>query len=236
MYKKPDTPNCERENDLIEFLHGELDEPAAQEFERHLTNCADCESEFREFKQIRSSVLAWRQETVGAAAVTSVSASQALGRASDLGKPLAMAALRQFFDLSPLWMKGSIAFASVLFCVVSALALVHLFENPKPDVAGDEKRYTEKELQAKIEYALKSRPLDAETQKPTLLSSIANDNNHQLKPQRRGANRSSEGVGANPKVGRGPLTKAEREQLAADLRLILPQDDTDLELLSDEIN
>ncbi len=236
MYKKLDTPNCGRENGLIEFLHGELDEPTARDFERHLTNCADCESELREFKQIRSSVLAWRQETVGAATVRSVSASQASARASDLGKPSAMAALRQFFDLSSLGMKGSIAFASVLFCVVSALALAHLFENPKPDVAGDEKRYTEKELQAKIEYALKSRLPDAETQEPTLLPSIANDNNHQLKPQRRGPIRSSAGVGANPKVGRGPLTKAEREQLAADLRLILPQDDTDLELLSDGIN
>lgn len=234
MYKKPDTPNCERGNDLIEFLHGELDEPTARDFERHLTNCVDCESELGAFKQIRSSVLAWRQETVGTAATT-VSASQALGKASDLSRPLAMAALRQFFDLSPLWIKGSIAVASVLFCVVSAVALAHLFENSKPDVAGDEKKYTEKDLQAKVEDALKSR-LDAESQKPTLLPAIANNNNHQPKPERRGPKRSAGRITDNARAGRRPLTKSEREQLAADLRLILPQDETDLDLLSDGIN
>jgi len=236
MSKIPDVPICERGNDLIAFLYGEIDERAARDFEQHLLNCADCESELGAFKQIRSSVVAWRQETLGAATATSVSASSAVGRASDLSKPSAIAAVREFFELSPLWMKASIAFACVLFCVVSALALAHLFEKPKLVVAGDEKRYTEKELQARIEDALKSGSEDRETQKRTPLSSVAGNNNQEAKPQRRGTNPSSERVGANPKVGRGPLTKSEREQLAADLRLVIPQDDTDLDLLSDRIN
>lgn len=236
MYKIPDAPNCGRGNDLIAFLYGEIDEPAARDFERHLMNCADCESELGAFKQIRSTAVAWRQETVGAATAHSVSASPAIGRAPDLGKPSAMAAFRQFFDISPLWLKGSIAFASVLLCMVSALALAHLFENPKSVVAGNEKQYTEKELQTKIEEALKSGLQDRETQKPSPLPPVASNNNQQLKPQRRGLNRSSERVGVSPRVGRSPLTKSEREQLAADLRLILPQDETDLDLLSDGIN
>jgi hypothetical protein len=236
MYKIPDDPKCEGGNDLIAFLYGELDEGAARDFERHLINCADCESELSAFKQIRSSAVAWRRETVGAATATSAAASPVVSRASDLAKPSAMTAFRQFFDLSPWWMKGSMAFASVLFCLVSALALAHLFENPKAVVAGDEQRYTEKELQAKIEDALKSSLQDRETQKPTPLPSVAVINNQRLKPQRRGPNRSSERVGVNPMVGRGPLTKSEREQLAADLRLILLQDETDFDLLSDGIN
>jgi putative zinc finger protein len=221
---------------LIAFLYGEIDERAARDFERHLLNCAECESELSAFKQIRSSIVAWRQETLGAATATSISASPAVGRTSDPGKPSAIAAIREFFELSPLWMKGSIAFASVLFCVVSALALAHIFENPKPVVAGNEKRYTEEELQAKIEDALKSRLQDRETQKSTPLPSVGANNNQQVKPQRRGANGSNGRVATNSKVGRAPLTKSEREQLAADLRLILPQDDTDLDLLSDGIN
>lgn len=235
MSKKPDALKCERENDLIAFLYGEIDERAAADFERHVMNCADCESELGAFKQIRSSVVAWRRETVGAAIATSASASSAVTKASDLGKPSGMAALRQFFDLSPLWIKGSIAFASVLFCVVSALALAHLFENPKPVVAGEEKRYSEKELQAKIQDALKSRVEDRETQKPALLSSVGRDNSEQVKVQASGTRSAGRGT-ANSGVGRRPLTKSEREQLAADLRLILPQDETDLNLLSDGIN
>jgi hypothetical protein len=236
MDKTPDAPICERGNDLIAFLYGEIDQTAARDFDRHLLNCADCESELRAFKRIRSSVVAWRQETLGAATANSVSASPAVGRASGLSKPSAIAAIREFFELSPLWMKGSIAFASVLFCVVSALALAHLFENSEPVVAEDEKRYTQKELQSKIEDALKSTLQDRETEKQTLPPSFAVKNNQQAKPQKRGTPRSIERVAANLKVGRGPLTKSEREQLAADLRLILPQDDTDLDLLSDRIN
>ena len=226
MYKIPDAPICERGNDLIAFLYGEIDEGAARNFERHLLNCAECEAELGAFKQIRSSVGAWRQQSVGAARASSVSAPPAVERAS----------IREFLRLSPLWIKASIAFASVLFCVISVLALAHLFENPKSVVVGDEKRYTEKELQAKIEDAVKSRLQDRETEKRPILSSVAANNDQQVKPQRRGTNRSSERVAANRKVGRGPLTKSEREQLAADLRLILPQDDADLDLLGDGIN
>jgi hypothetical protein len=231
MENRLEDPICERGNDLIAFLYGEVDEHEARDFERHLRNCVECKFELGAFKQIRESVGAWRQEALGAA-TASVSASKAVDRASHLGKPSAIASIREFFGLSPLWMKGSIAFASVLFCVLSVLALAHLLESPKPVVVGDAKRYTEKELQAKIEDAVKSRLQDREAQKP----SVAASDDQQVKPQRSDNNRSTERVAANPKVGRGPLTKSEREQLAADLRLIVPQDDTELDLLGDEIN
>ena len=236
MYKMPNAPICERGTDLIAFLYDEIDEPAARDFERHLPNCAECESELGAFKQIRSSVVAWRQESLGAATANPVTAPPGVGKGSEPHKPSAIAAIRELFELSPLWMKGSIAFASVLFCVVFVLALAHVFENPKPVVIGEEKRYTEKELQAKIENALRSGLQDLEAQKRPLLPSVAGNNDRQIKPQRRGTNRSSERIAANPKVGRGPLTKSEREQLAADLRLIVPQDESDLDLLGDGNN
>lgn len=232
MHKIPDAPICERGNDLMAFLYGELDESVVGDFERHLLNCADCESELGAFKQIRSSVIAWRQESLGGASATSAAASPAVVRVSDLGRPSAIAAIREFFALSPLWMKGSIAFASVLFCVLSVLALARLFDNPKPVVVAGEKLYTEQELKAKIEDAVKSRLADRGTQK----ASVAVNGNQPVKTQRKGPNRSTERVAANPKVGRGPLTKSEREQLAADLRLITPQDDIELDLLGDGNN
>lgn len=232
MYKIPDAPICERGNDLIAFLYGELDESVVRDFERHLLNCADCEAEFTAFKQIRSSVVAWRQESLGGTTGTSVASSPAVVRASDHGKPSAITAIREFFALSPSWMKGSIAFASVLLCVLSVLALARLFDNPKPVVVAGEKRYTEKELQSRIEDAVKSRLEGREAPK----SYVADNDDKQFKTQRKGTTRSSQRVAANPKVGRGPLTKSEREQLAADLRLITPQDDTDLDLLGDGNN
>jgi hypothetical protein len=232
MYRTPGTPICERGDDLIAFLYGEIDKRATRDFERHLLNCAECESELDAFKQIRSSVVAWRQESLRGATAASVAASPAVYGASDRGKPSAIAAIREFFALSPLWLKASVAFASVVFCVVSALALAHLFENPKPIVVADEKRYAEKELQARIEDAVKSRLQDREAQK----TSVAVSDDQQDKPRRSGTNRSSQRIAAKLEFGRGPLTKSEREQLAADLRLIIPQDDTDLDLLGDGNN
>jgi hypothetical protein len=234
MYRIPDTPVCERGNDLIAYLYGEIDERAGRDFKQHLLNCAECESQLGAFKQIRSSVVAWRQESLLGGAANSV--SRAVGSASDSGKRSAMADIRQFFELSPLWMKGSIAFASVVFCLVSVIALAHFFENPKPVVAGDEKRYSEKDLQAKIDEAVKSGMKDREVREPAPPPSIVVNNNARDKVQIRVSKQSSEPAGANPKVRRGPLTKSEREQLAADLRLIAPQDETDLDLLGDGNN
>jgi anti-sigma factor RsiW len=234
MDKTPGAPICERGDDLIAFLYNEIDERDARSFERHLLDCTQCESELKAFKQIRSSVVAWRQEALGSGVTaTSFAAGRGVGRPSER-RTSAPAAIREFFEISPLWMKASIAFASVLFCVVSVLAFAHLFEDPRPVALGDEKRYTEKELQAKIEDAVKSRVADQVQQHPPLPSIAVNDNQQpKLQTRTKG---SRVRVAVNPKSGRGPLTKAEREQLAADLRLIIPQDETDLDLLEDGIN
>ena len=44
---------CERADDLISFLYDELGEKDAREFNRHLQECARCETEFAAFGQIR---------------------------------------------------------------------------------------------------------------------------------------------------------------------------------------
>jgi hypothetical protein len=233
MDKISDGSICERGNDLIAFLYGEMDESASQDFEGHLLSCNECESELGDFRQIRSSVVSWRQESLGGAPATSVSVSPIAARTSDLSQPSAIAAIRRFFDLSPLWMKGALAFASIMFCLVSVIALTHLFEKPKPVVAEDQKRYSDKELQAKIDDALKVGLQNRETPKPTPPPSTA-ANNTQKAPGR-AVQQSSERE-TNPKVRRAPLTKSEREQLAADLRLIVPQDESDLDVWSDGSN
>src|SRR3989442_10739923 len=58
---------CERANELISFLYGELGEKDSRRFERHLHECARCESEFAAFAQIRKSIVSWRNESFGAA-------------------------------------------------------------------------------------------------------------------------------------------------------------------------
>jgi len=232
MYKTPGAPICERGTDLIAFLYGELDDEGAKDLNRHLLNCQECTAELKAFKEIRSSVGAWRQATVGATAPDSLAASNVVARASGPHQPSAIAAVRKFWELSPLWMRGSLAFAAVLLCIISVIAVSHLFEKDTPVNLATEKRYSEKELQVKIEEALKAG-LPQEVPESSPSSNIENDPQTSKK---KSVNRSTDRLATGTRVRRGPLTRAEREQLAADLRLTISADDSELDLLDDSNN
>src|SRR5258708_7972826 len=114
MKEEVNAMNCGRENDLIAFLYGELNDVESQTFERHLHDCHACSTELTAFGLIRESVVNWRNESLGGG-LTRVAQE----------KPSALRALREFFNLSPLWMKGAVAFASVLFCLLAGLPIAH---------------------------------------------------------------------------------------------------------------
>jgi hypothetical protein len=230
----PDNRTCERRNDMMAFLYEEIDGHSRQDFELHVQSCAECASELRCFKQIRSSVIDWRQQSLGGALASSMSVASGVAEASKVNKPSAMAAIREFFNLSPSWLKASMAFASILFCVLAAAALANVFEKSEPAaVAGDEKIYSEKDLQARIEQAVKSGPENRETQQDA--GAPSSGNNAQAENRSR-INRSKGRVAGNPTGRRGPLTRSEREQLAADLRLTVSPDETELDLLGEGNN
>lgn len=233
MYKTPDTPICERGTDLIALLYGELDDEAARDLNHHLLGCQECTAELNAFKEIRSSVGAWRQATVGATAPVSLAASNVVTRASGPRQPSAIAAVRKFWELSPLWMRGALAFAAILLCIVSVIAVSHLFEKGTPVNLATDKRYSEKELQVKIEEALKAGLRAQEVPATSPLPAIVNDS---VTSKKKGVNQSADRLATGTRVRRGPLTKAEREQLAADLRLTSSADDSELELLDDNLN
>ena len=64
-----DELTCGRENDLIGFLYGELNEVEAIAFQRHLNACATCSAELLDFGEVRESVVAWRNESLGSVAL-----------------------------------------------------------------------------------------------------------------------------------------------------------------------
>ena len=57
---------CERVEDLIGFLYGELSERDAKQYEHHLRDCASCQVEYMAFGKIRTSIGEWRDESLGA--------------------------------------------------------------------------------------------------------------------------------------------------------------------------
>ena len=97
------TSTCERGDDLISFLYGEANEREATQFEEHLQVCLHCRNEMSSFGQIRESIGTWKETALNAFVTPQFIAP--------VRQKSALAALKSFFDLSPLWMKGAIGFA-----------------------------------------------------------------------------------------------------------------------------
>lgn len=224
------TNTCERNDDLVGFLYGELSELETRKFERHLHECAACKAELNAFGEIRQSLVDWRNESLGLAALPAVSVAT-LAPAHPAKS--ALAAVREFFTLSPLWMKGATAFAAVLFCVCAVLAIGYL-KGQQPVMVDNSKVYSESELQARLAAELqKSHSATTATAKQEQSAVAAqpgkrSDRPPVIAPQKSGA----AGVARN-RNARRPFTQQERQELAADLRLVSSKDDDDLDLVID---
>jgi hypothetical protein len=218
MNESNNSPVCERASDLIAFLYNEADEHEARDFGLHLQQCRTCREEAASLGVVRESIVAWRHEALAGFVSTPVATK----------KKSALAALRQFFDLSPLWLKAATAFAVVALCVLAVIA----FSNRSSDrVSSDNKNpnpkaiYTQDDVNrlVKEELAKQSKPVEAAPVEATVKST---------ERTRRRSQRSSTTQLAK---SRRPLSKAERQQLAADLRLLSTHDEETL-LIADRIN
>lgn len=240
MEERTSAPICERGNDLIAFLYNEVDEREAQDFQRHLENCAVCKLELAAFGEIRDSVIAWRQESLGIVPAGSTPAgnvaASTLSRAVENRKPSAIVAIREFFSLSPMWMKGAMACASVLFCILAGLALASLRREPQAKVVAGDRLYTEQELKTKIEAGVQARLQELMAEQQESQTATVPVKNSTPASGQRTAEESRQSTRYPLKPRRAPLTRSEREQLAADLRLILPKEEAEIDLLGERIN
>jgi anti-sigma factor RsiW len=213
-----ETPDCERASDLIAFLYNEADESERRDFQLHLNECSTCREEVSSFGMVRESIIEWRAEAL-AGFVSQPVATKANNKS-------ALAALRQFFDLSPLWLKGATAFAVVVFGVLAAIAFVKLQDNnvqvPSSSTGAV---YTQDDVNRIVKEALAQQENTAATSQQTVAVVES--------PKPRKPRQSIAGQSTN---SRRPLSKAEREQLAADLRLLSIDDDENLQLIGDRIN
>jgi len=217
------TPPCERGNDLIAFLYGEANEQDAQDFARHLGMCRDCRSEMASFGKVRESIGVWKEEALAGFVSPQVVAP--------VRQKSALSALREFFILSPWWMKGAVGFAGVLFCLM-ALLVVARTGKQTPVVVTTDAKYSEQQLKEAVANALKKQ--EAEFTAAAIQKSRVEDNETgrvQKTLQQTKFNKPTQ----QAKVRR-PLSKSEREQLAADLRLLSTHNEDSLNLLGDRIN
>lgn len=220
MKEMNNSPGCDRADDLIAFLYGEADEREAREFQLHLNECHACRAEVASFGVVRESITAWRDEALAGFVSTPLATQPA--------RKSALAALRQFFDLSPLWLKGATALGAVALCVLAGLAFIN--RNNEAPVAKTEDKpgatYTAQDVDRLVKEALAKQ---TSSQQPTAPTTNVVAKAETPKPKASRATRSSQFV-----KSRRPLSRAEREQLAADLRLLAPRED--INLLGDRID
>jgi anti-sigma factor RsiW len=216
-------PVCHRAEDLVTYLYGEAGEPEASDFRAHLQQCDACRSEVATFGQLHESILVWRNEALGTsfspAAIVTEPAVHSTEFVRHERKLSALAALREFFNVSPLWLRGATAFAGLLLCALAIFAIYRSWERPAPVVNGsDVPRFTQTDLdravaQARIEAAQQKSAPVSQPPKETVVAA----------PSRRTGVPT---VRTKPRIK--DLTQEEREQLAADLRLIPGVDDEEL--------
>ncbi|MCA1631546.1 MAG: zf-HC2 domain-containing protein [Acidobacteria bacterium] len=131
MNKIQETNPCGRGEQLVGYLYGEATRDERAGFEQHLSQCAACRDEMAAFTQVRQSVGEWRAELLtrapgvvaadvipAAAPTTTLDAAPARRTAWD--------ALREFFALSPAWLRFGSAAAAAVVCALAALALFNV--------------------------------------------------------------------------------------------------------------
>jgi len=193
------------------FLYDEMNATETREFESHLRECRMCREDAASFGNVRESVAVWRDQVL----TGFVPSAETPTRKS------ALAAFRQFFDLSPRWLQA--AALVVFFGIFGTFVFFYKKDNTFPP--RTDAKYTEQDLRQLVDEALakqKAAPVIDQTPEP-----VASVNPQPPAPRPK---RPAKQTARN----RRPLSRAEREQLAADLRL-LPTDD-DLDLLGDRIN
>jgi anti-sigma factor RsiW len=126
-------PVCHRAEDLVTYLYGEANAAEARDFATHLERCDACRAEFSLFNQVHESIVTWRNEALGTATIPAVSpVTQTVPLSTPFAqherKLSAWASLREFFSVSPLWLRGGhgicrvIALRAARFCSISIVA------------------------------------------------------------------------------------------------------------------
>src|SRR5689334_939611 len=154
MHEVKQRPACHRAEDLVTYLYGEAGEVDALDFGKHLEQCDACRSEFAVFNQVHDSILTWRNEALGAGfdprAVAIDSAVESSQFVRHERKLSALAALREFFTVSPLWLRGATAFATLLLFVLGIAMVARLSQKPAEvsKTGNREEMYTRQQVQA----------------------------------------------------------------------------------------
>src|SRR5438105_2176121 len=230
MHEVKQRPACHRAEDLVTYLYGETSEADALDFSKHLEQCDACGSEFGVFNQVHESILTWRNEALGVAfdprAVAIDSAVESNQFIRHERKLSALAALREFFTVSPLWLRSATAFAALLLCVLGVMMVARMSRTPVEIVQNgkEQKVYTQQQLEAEVNKAVEKKVVELNKNKEAATPIVATNDKPRIVKSRVQVASSQQTKNLRPQR----LTRQERDQLAADLRLTSLGDEEEL--------
>jgi hypothetical protein len=233
MKETNERPVCHRAEDLVTYLYNEANEAEARDFANHVEACDACRTELAVFTQVHDSISLWRNEALGASFSTEVlpmpAATEVGPNSSQPVQPepglSALTALRNFFSVSPIWLRAAMGFAALMLCLLAVLAISRSLRQPAPlaNTQPKNESYSKEQFDVAVAQEVQRRVDELRSKDssvPTSSPANTNRSNDRGRPQI-AVNRTQS------KVRPRGLTRQEREQLAADLRLI-PRDDEDL--------
>ena len=230
-------PVCHRAEDLVTYLYGEASQADALDFRNHLRQCDSCRGEFTVFNQVHESIGTWRNEALGVSfnpatipATVAIDATPVIHHE----RLSALAALREFFTVSPLWLRGATAFAALLLCVLGVVMIARLSTRPVETAKNgkDEKIYTQKQLEAEVNKAVDEKVAELSHKKDAPTPIVATQD--KPKSATKGVQVATSQQPKNLRQQR--LSRQEREQLAADLRLTSSVDEEELMAFPEQEN
>jgi hypothetical protein len=225
---------CHRAEDLVTYLYGEATAEEALDFAGHMQQCDACRAEFSVFNQVHESIVTWRNEALGPiASPVREEVAFVTPEVMQSGRRMpAFAALREFFSVSPLWLRGATAFAGLLLCALLVFAVSRLWQKPA-QIAGADLKYTEQQFREAVqkEVAQRIAALNQKQAEESGPNVVKDSSGTQEKPLQLAADRNR----TRPQP-RSRLTREERVQLAADLGLIQAREDEMPFVLPDEPN
>ena len=125
--------HCGRAEQLVAYLYGESAGAAGADFERHLSACVACRDELAAYGTTRAAVADWRAELISSAPSVSLAAVMRAGEQHAPTTPVvaiaprraAWDALREFFSLTPAWLRVASAAFALAVCALAALAVLN---------------------------------------------------------------------------------------------------------------
>jgi hypothetical protein len=149
---------CDRTEELISYLYGEMDRLSANSFEDHIKGCACCSEEIGSLQSAREAISYSISDARNSFVPQPLTFDRRIEKRPGSDWRLALAAAKDYFALAPVWLRA--ATVAPVLCLIALSMLLLLRTDRQLDTAqneaktssvqSEERRFTESEVETLI--------------------------------------------------------------------------------------